>query len=80
MIKVSAQTFSTTSWKKSEINMRPSDLCDNLHTRFYKNNYTVRTTQEQIVYKFLGLCFFYVWQKRDFLDTFCKTIYEDNIT
>ena len=24
--------------------------------------------------------FFYVWQKRDFLDIFCKTIYEDDIT
>ena len=23
---------------------------------------------------------FYVWQKRDFLDIFCKTIYEDDIT
>ena len=48
MIKVSAQTFSTASWKKPEINMRPSDLCDNLHTalRIHKNNYTVRTTQE----------------------------------
>ena len=45
MIKVSAQTFSTTSRKKSEINVRP---CDNLHTalRFYKSNDTVRTTQE----------------------------------
>ena len=31
MIKVSAQAFATTSWKKSEINMRPSDLYDNLH-------------------------------------------------
>ena len=43
-----SETFSATSWKKSEINMRPSDLCDNLHTalRIYKNNYTVRTTQE----------------------------------
>ena len=32
----------------SEINMRPSDLYDNLHTavRFYKINYAVRTTQE----------------------------------
>ena len=31
--------------------MRPSDLYGNLHTalRFYKNNYTVRTTQEQIL-------------------------------
>ena len=28
MMKVSAQTFSTISWKKSEINMRPSDLYD----------------------------------------------------
>ena len=48
MIKESAQTFSTTSRKKSEINMRPLDLYDNLHTalRFYKNNYIVRTTQE----------------------------------
>ena len=45
MIKVSAQTFSTTSRKKSEINMRPLDLYDNLHTA-YKNNYIVRTTQE----------------------------------
>ena len=47
MIKVSAQTFCTTSRKKSEINMRPLDLY-NLHTalRFYKNNYIVRTTQE----------------------------------
>ena len=26
------------------------------------------------------LLFFYVWQKRDFLDIFCKRIYEDNIT
>ena len=32
----------------SEINMRPSDLYDNLHTalRFYKINYAVRKTQE----------------------------------
>ena len=29
---------------------------------------------------FISRCFFYVWQKRDFLDIFCKTIYEDNIT
>ena len=34
MIKVSVQIFSTTSWKKSEINMRPSDLYDNLDTAF----------------------------------------------
>ena len=48
MIKVSAQTFSTASWKKSEINMRLLDLYDNLHTvlRFYQNNYTAKTTQE----------------------------------
>ena len=40
MIKVSAQTFSTTSCKNSKINIRPSDLYDDLHTalRFYKNN------------------------------------------
>ena len=46
-IKVSAQTFSTTSCKKSDINMRPSDLYDNLTkaVRFHKNNYTVRTTR-----------------------------------
>ena len=48
MIKVSAQTFLTASGKKSEINMKISDLYDNVHTvlRFCKNNYTVRTTQE----------------------------------
>ena len=42
MIKVSAQTFSTASRMKSEINIRIPDLCDNLHSflRFYKNNYT----------------------------------------
>ena len=28
---------------------------------------------------FISRCFF-VWQKRDFLDISCKTIYEDNIT
>ena len=40
MIKMSAQTFSTTSRKMSEINMRPSDLYDNLYTglRFYQTN------------------------------------------
>ena len=32
MIKMSAQTFSATNWKKPEINMRPSDLYNNLHT------------------------------------------------
>ena len=44
MIKVSAQTFFTASRDKSEINMRISDLCCNVHTmiRFYQNNYTVR--------------------------------------
>ena len=26
-----SETFSATSWKKSEINMRPSDLCDKLY-------------------------------------------------
>ena len=33
--------------------MRLSDLYDNLHTdlAFYKNNYTVRETQEQIFSK-----------------------------
>ena len=48
MIKVSAQTFSAASSKKSEINMRLSDLHDNLHTvlRFSKNNYTVSMAQE----------------------------------
>ena len=48
MIKVSAQTFSTSSLKKSEMNMRLPDLYDNVHTalRFYKNNYTARTAQE----------------------------------
>ena len=48
MIKMSAQTFSTTIRKKSEIFMRPSDLYDNLYTalRFYQNNYTLRTPQE----------------------------------
>ena len=55
MIKVSARTFSATSWKKSEINMRPSDSYDNLHRAlgFYKNIYTVRTTQEQILSNYL---------------------------
>ena len=44
MIKVSAQTFSTSSKTKYEINIRVSDLFDNLHSflRFYKNNYTIR--------------------------------------
>ena len=44
MIKVSAQTFSTASRTKYEINIRVSDLFDNLHSffRFYKNNYTIR--------------------------------------
>ena len=44
MIKVSAQTFSTASRTKYEINIRVSDLLDNLHSflRFYKNNYTMR--------------------------------------
>ena len=53
MVKVSAQTFSSATWKKSEINMRLSDLHDNLHTvlRFYKNNYTVSMAQEQILSK-----------------------------
>ena len=48
MIKVSPQIFSPTSSKKSEINMRPSDLHDNLGTalRSYKSNHTVSTTQE----------------------------------
>ena len=48
MIKMSAQTFSTTSRKMSEINMRPSDLYDNLYTglRFYQTTYTLRTPQE----------------------------------
>ena len=32
MIKLSAQIFSTTSCKKSEIKTGPSDLHDNLHT------------------------------------------------
>ena len=43
MIKVSAQTFSTTSRTKYEINIRVSDLFANLHSflRFYKNNYTI---------------------------------------
>ena len=51
MIKVSAQTFSATSSKKSDICMRPSDPYDNLHTAlgFYENNYTVRATQERIL-------------------------------
>ena len=45
MIKVSAQTLFTASWKKCEINMRISDFYNNIHTvlRSYKNNYTVRT-------------------------------------
>ena len=44
MIKVSAQTFSTASRTEYEINIRSSDLYDNLHSflRFYKNNYTIR--------------------------------------
>ena len=44
MIKVSAQTFSTASTIKYEINIRVSDLFDNLHSfvRFYKNNCTIR--------------------------------------
>ena len=55
MIKMSAQTFSTTSRKKSEINMRPSDLYDNLKTalRFYQNNYTLRTPQEKTFIQYL---------------------------
>ena len=31
MIKKSAQRFSTTNWKKSEISMRLSDLYDNFY-------------------------------------------------
>ena len=48
MIKVSAQTVFTANWKKSELNMKISDLCDNVHTvlRLYKNNYTIMMTQE----------------------------------
>ena len=44
MIKVSAQTFSTASRTKYEINIRISDLFNNLYNflRFYKNNYTIR--------------------------------------
>ena len=44
MIKVSAQIFCTASRTKYEINIRVSDLFDNLHSffRFYKNNYTIR--------------------------------------
>ena len=44
MIKVSAQTFSTARRTKYEINVRISDLFENLHSflRFYKNNYTIR--------------------------------------
>ena len=50
MIKVSPQTFSTASRRKSEINIRVSDLYDNFHNFFrfleiitlsrrYRNNY-----------------------------------------
>ena len=48
MIKVSAQTFSADSRRKSETNIRVSDLLDDLRSflRFYKNNYTVRMTQK----------------------------------
>ena len=44
MIKVSAETFSTASRTKYEINIRVSDLFGSLHSflRFYKNNYTIR--------------------------------------
>ena len=44
MINVSAQTFSAASRTKYEINIRVSDLFDNLYSflRFYKNNYTIR--------------------------------------
>ena len=51
MIKVSAQTFSTTSRTKYEISIRVSDLLDNLHSflRFYKNNYTIRITIRIII-------------------------------
>ena len=48
IIKVSVQTFSRATKWKSEINTAVSDLSDNLRSflRFYKNNYTVRTTQK----------------------------------
>ena len=48
MIKVSGQTFLTASWKKSEINIKISDLYDNVYSvlRFWKNDYIVKTTQE----------------------------------
>ena len=51
MIKVSAQTFSTASRTKYEINIRVSDLLDNLHSflRFYKNNYTMRIIARIII-------------------------------
>ena len=42
MTKVGAQTFSTASRRKFEINIKVSDLYDNLH----KNNYTFRAIQE----------------------------------
>ena len=32
------------------------------------------------LFKIFKSLFFYVWQKRDFFDIFCETIYEDNIT
>ena len=50
MIKVSAQTFSTSSRTKYEINIRVSDLFDNLRSflRFYKNNYTIRIYDTEI--------------------------------
>ena len=51
MIKVSAQTFSAASRRKYEINIRVSDLFDNLHSslRFFKNNYTIRITIRTII-------------------------------
>ena len=42
MNKVGAQTFSTASRRRSEINIKVSDLYDNLRT----NNYTFRAIQE----------------------------------
>ena len=45
-----------------------------------KNHFLWFTLVHMIVMRILKLLFFYVWQKRDFLDIFCNMIYEDNIT
>ena len=65
MIKKSAQTFSTASWKKSEISMRLSDLYDN-SVMTHRNRYSLTLKEFNCISQSYHSSLSYIIRRSDF--------------